>query len=43
MQAPLTDSILEILERIREAGGVAFVARNCSDVLRELTSHERTL
>ena len=25
-----------VLERIREAGGVAFVARNCRDVIREL-------
>ena len=30
------------LERIRGAGGVAFVARNCRDVLRELSTHERT-
>ena len=30
------------LERIRGAGGVAFVARDLRDVLRELSNHERT-
>ena len=29
------------LERIRGAGGVAFVARDLRDVLRELSTHER--
>ena len=28
------------LERVRAAGGVAFVARNCADVLRTLKIHE---
>ena len=27
------------LERIRDAGGVAFVAKDCRDVLRELNRH----
>ena len=30
------------LERIRGAGGVAFVARDLRDVMRELSTHERT-
>ena len=30
------------LERIRGAGGVAFVARDLRDVLRELSTHKRT-
>lgn len=30
------------LERINQAGGVAFVARNCLDVHRQLTTTERT-
>ena len=30
------------LERIRGAGGVAFVARDLRDVMRELSNHERT-
>ena len=29
-------------KRIRGAGGVAFVARDLRDVLRELSNHERT-
>jgi hypothetical protein len=29
------------LERIRAAGGVAFVARNCRDVMRELENYRK--
>jgi len=39
---PLSYLVLENLKRIRGAGGVGFLARDLRDMLRELSTHERT-